>query len=85
VSWRTDCHVRGVLLSRIWVVAAVVLIVASPAFAQSTRGSQAQRPLPSQNPARSVDVYSGDRYLGRDPDPNIRFQLLREQNWRKGG
>jgi hypothetical protein len=72
-------------MNRLWIVAAVVLIVSWPALAQSARGSKAQRPSQSQNPARSIDVYSGDRYLGSDPDPNIRFQLLREQNWRKGG
>jgi hypothetical protein len=72
-------------MNRFWIVAAAGLIAASPAWAQSTRSSQAQRPSQSQSPPRSMDVYSGDRYLGSDPDPNIRFQLLREQNWRKGG
>jgi hypothetical protein len=30
-------------------------------------------------------IYFGDVYLGDDPDPNIRFQLLREISARLGG
>ena len=30
-------------------------------------------------------VISGSKYLGTDPDANVRFDLLREQNWRNGG
>jgi len=67
------------------IVVALVSFVGAPASAQLARNPQAQRPAHLQDRAPSNDVYSGDRYLGRDPDPNIRFQLLREQNWRKGG
>jgi len=32
------------------------------------------------------DVFSYDgEYLGRDPDPRIRSQLLRDDAWRRGG
>jgi len=30
-------------------------------------------------------VYNGNDYLGDDPDPNIRFQLLRDLGARYGG
>jgi hypothetical protein len=30
-------------------------------------------------------LYFGDVYLGDDPDPNIRFQLLRDISGRLGG
>jgi hypothetical protein len=53
--------------------AALAVAIASPAFAQ-----QSHRGDPNA-------VYSGDRYLGSDPDPNIRFELRREENWRTGG
>jgi hypothetical protein len=48
-------------------------MIATPALAQ-----QAQRGGPNA-------VYSGDQYLGADPDPNIRLDLQRQQNWRNGG
>jgi len=55
-------------------------LLATPALAGKTHkkktsghdvhGSQTQR-----------GIYSWDgRYLGTDPDPNIRFQLMRDQN-----
>ncbi len=53
--------------------AALAAATASPVLAQ-----QAQRGGPNA-------VYSGDQYLGADPDPNVRFDLRREQNWRNGG
>ncbi|MGA7487069.1 MAG: hypothetical protein WBW74_09055 [Xanthobacteraceae bacterium] len=59
----------------------MIAIVASPALAQATRKAKTQRP-PA---ATSYDVYRGGRRIGRDPDPNIRFEIFREQNWRKGG
>ena len=68
---------------RILPIAALVLTLASPALAQSSR--KAQRALPAPSYRASPDaVYSGDRRIGTDPDPNIRFELMREQNWRKG-
>jgi hypothetical protein len=54
-------------------VAALVATIASPAFAQTSRQPN------------GTSVYSGDQYLGADPDANIRSELLREQNWRNGG
>ncbi|HZP69767.1 MAG TPA: hypothetical protein VFB29_07460 [Pseudolabrys sp.] len=40
------------------------------------RGTDLVRPGP---------LYFGDVYLGDDPDPNIRFQLLRDISGRMGG
>jgi hypothetical protein len=71
------------MMKRLCTAAAVAVIVASPAFAQSTRGSQ--RPSQAQQPAASYEVYAGGRRLGTDPDPNVRFEMLRQQNWRGGG
>ncbi len=64
------------------IAAALVAIFASSAFAQSTRNDQ--RPAQAQQPATSYEVYSGGRRLGTDPDPNIRFEMMRQQNWRGG-
>jgi hypothetical protein len=34
---------------------------------------------------RCGPLYNGPEYLGTDPDPNIRFQLLRDLDARYGG
>jgi hypothetical protein len=52
--------------------AALVAAIASPAFAQPPHRS-------------GNDVYSGNQYLGSDPDPNVRFEIQREAGSRKGG
>ena len=60
------------------VVAAAIVIAASPALAQSSRKAQ-----------RSPQVQSYGTYGGQkrytDPDPNVQFELMRQENWRKGG
>ena len=65
--------------------AALALLVASPAFAASARKSAAKQDAQSayaQAPRAAVSpnpVYSADQeYLGADPDPFIRSQLLRD-------
>jgi hypothetical protein len=65
----------------VYVVAVVIAIVASPAFARSARKVQTQRPPP----ATYQGLYGGQTRFGIDPDPNIRFGELRQQNWGKGG
>jgi hypothetical protein len=72
-------------------IAGVAALVATPVFAATIHkgktshsdaasdtdvyASQAQRPYDANT------VYGWDgRVLGADPDPNIRFQLLRDQN-----
>ena len=68
-------------MQNVCIAAALVAIMASPAFAQSARKSQVQR-SPQATP---YDVYGGQSRRGTDPDPNVRFELMRQENWRKGG
>jgi hypothetical protein len=60
-------------MKKILALAALAAAIATPAFAQ-----QAFRHGPNA-------VYSGQEYLGSDPDPNVRFDLRREEPWRNGG
>jgi hypothetical protein len=63
-----------------FVLAAAIVIAASPALAQFSHKAKAQRSLQVQ----SYGGYGGQkRYT--DPDPNVRFELMRQENWRKGG
>jgi hypothetical protein len=63
-----------------FVLAAAIVIAASPALAQSSRKAKAQHSPQVQ----SYGTYGGQkRYT--DPDPNVRFELMRQENWRKGG
>ena len=69
------------------VVGAAALIT-TPALAATVHKGKASHhyasdPGPDASQGqRSPEVYSWDgRDLGTDPDPNIRFQLLRDQNW----
>ena len=57
------------------VIAAATLVVAfaAPALAQTAPPQPRQQH--SVNP--SYDVYKNGQYLGSDPDPNIRAQMLR--------
>jgi hypothetical protein len=67
-------------MRRVCVVAAEIVFAASPAFAQSARKAKAQR-SPQATPA---DGYGGQKRYS-DPDPNVRFEMMRQENWRKGG
>jgi hypothetical protein len=70
---------RGRIMRRLCVVVPTIAVLASPAFAQSARKGKAQRsPHATSAPA-------GQPRFGTDPDPNVRFEILRQQNWRKGG
>jgi opacity protein-like surface antigen len=60
-------------MKTILALAVLATAIASPAFAQSWQ------------PYGNNTVTSGNRVLGTDPDPNVRFDLQREQNWRNGG
>jgi hypothetical protein len=64
---------------------ALAAIFATPALARSPQrnlqsdqfyGQGVERPH-SINPA--YDVYDGGKYLGSDPDPNVRLQLRRDE------
>jgi hypothetical protein len=72
---------------------ALATVLASPAFAQSTfvnRDAYAQSELGPNwvatngyrhSPHRSWDVYNtNDRYVGSDPDPNVRDMIARDRN-----
>jgi hypothetical protein len=69
---------------------ALAAIVATPALAQTADRRLPQRNLQSDqfygqgverphsiNPA--YDVYDGGKYIGSDPDPNVRLQLRRDE------
>lgn len=61
------------------IIFSAAALMATPALATTHYASE---PAYSSQMQRSPEVYSWDgRDLGTDPDPNIRFQLLRDQNW----
>jgi len=60
---------------------AMIAMIASPASAQSRR----KAPTQYAPQATSPGVYSGRRGVNTDPDPNVQFEIMRQQNWRKGG
>lgn len=58
-------------------------LLATPALAakESKKKAAAPKAHVSQTQRSPNGIYSWDgRYLGSDPDPNIRFQLMRDQN-----
>jgi hypothetical protein len=63
------------------VVIVMIASIASPALAQSRRHAPVQRAPQSAYPG----VYPGQGRVNTDPDPNVQFEILRQQNWRKGG
>jgi hypothetical protein len=89
------------LPNKIFIAAAgLALLLASPAEAAKTRKHKkpilsptAVTAAPSRTPARFKDttafpsgpVMFGNDYLGDDPDPFIRLQLLRDLGARYGG
>ena len=67
-------------MQRVCAIVAVMVVVASPAFAQSASKVQKQRSLQPS----SYGAYGGQkRYT--NPVMNIQFETMRQQNWRKGG
>ena len=72
-----------VRMKRICIAATVigmVAMIASPAYAQSRR----KAPTQYAPQATSPGVYTGRRGINTDPDPNVQFEIMRQQNWRKG-
>jgi hypothetical protein len=62
----------------------VAILIATPAFATTVHKGKASHAYASQTqqPHDANTVFGWDgRVLGADPDPNIRFQLMRDQNW----
>jgi hypothetical protein len=67
-------------MQRVCAIVAVMAVVASPSFAQPASKAQKHRSLQPS----SYGAYNGHkRYT--DPDPNIQFEMTRQQNWSKGG
>jgi hypothetical protein len=66
---------------KFYLVAALIAVIAAPAFAQAATRYKAQRPAQ----ATPRDLYAGQRRYHGDPDPNVQFEIMRQQNWRKGG
>jgi hypothetical protein len=66
-------------MRNISISAAVIALLASPAFAESGKYQAQQAPQ-----AGSYDVYGGKK-RHTDPDPNVLFEMNRQRNWRKGG
>jgi len=66
-------------MKSMFIAVPLIVTLASPAFAQSARKSKAYRP------PHAISAPVGQLRVGTDPDPNVRFELLRQQNWRKGG
>jgi hypothetical protein len=65
---------------------ALVAVIATPALAQTRRATQAIQQLNRDAAAARAEitarpqtspyaVYEGNRYLGADPDPNVRLML----------
>jgi hypothetical protein len=59
--------------------------VAAPTKTTAHIQSHAATPCRGHNVVRCGPLYNGPEYLGTDPDPNIRFQLLRDLDARYGG
>jgi hypothetical protein len=69
-------------MKNLFAAAAIATLIASPALAQSELTRQTERLAQVQGGAASYDVYFGTKRLGRDPDPNVRFELRRD-NYRQ--
>jgi hypothetical protein len=67
----------------------VAVLIATPALAATVHNGKASHhhaasgsDAYASQTQRPNEIYSWDgRDLGTDPDPNIRFQLRRDQNW----
>ena len=65
-------------MKTIGIAIALIALIASPALAQSRRKAPPPR-------APQVTYPGGSGRVNTDPDPNVQFEILRQQNWRKGG
>jgi|AmaraimetP72IA01_FD_contig_41_6359278_length_298_multi_9_in_0_out_0_1 hypothetical protein len=59
----------------------LIVLLTSTASAQSARSGKAQRSAVG----RTYNTPLGKPRFGADPDANIRFEEMRQYNWRKGG
>ena len=52
---------------------------------QPAASSQAQQPLSALSTQIPNTVHEGDhKYLGRDPDPEVRYQIMKDEAMHKG-
>lgn len=63
-----------------YILAIMIAMPASSALAASAREAPSQTLLQ----AKPHDAYGRQR-RHTDPDPNVQFEMMRQQNWRKGG
>jgi hypothetical protein len=68
-------------MKRFLLIAAAAALLASPVIAQSQKSAdqpkgQATQKAPAVKGAN--DVWCGGTYLGSDPDPKVRMQILRD-------
>jgi len=69
-------------------IVCVAILIVTPALASKAHKKKVSAPnaqfSQSQRAYGANAVYGWDgRYRGTDPDPNIRFQLMRDQNYPK--
>jgi len=69
------------LLSAVVSAAALIVTPALASKAHKRKVAHSAYTTQSQRVHEDKAIYSWDgRYLGWDPDPNIRFQIMRDQN-----
>jgi hypothetical protein len=68
-------------------------ITTLPGSTQATRSHPVQRvePTPAQQPLSALSTEipdtvheGGHKYLGRDPDPEVRYQIMKDESMHKG-
>lgn len=65
-------------MKRALIVASALALFASPVVAQKSSPETAKQPtIEKAQPKGPNDVWCGGVYLGSDPDPNVRLQLLK--------
>ena len=77
------------IVKRLSAAVCVAALIATPALAATVHKAKASHHYAASGSGayasqiqRPNEIYSWDgRDLGTDPDPNIRFQLMRDQNW----
>jgi hypothetical protein len=77
------CHMISRNITFVSAIVGAAALLATPALAAKVSKKKSAAPKAHVSSThRSPDgVYAWDgRYLGADPDPNIRFQLMRDQN-----
>jgi hypothetical protein len=88
-------HLPGMLLSAVGLATALAVGLAAPAEAKAKKRYARSAVVTTQYGGPAVrgwqqgvpygPLYNGQDYLGTDPDPNIRFQILRDLSLRYGG